>query len=60
MIERFRIDGGVNDYATIVEPTEHEDERRLLISEGYRPWSRYKIKAEENANYGKIEELWVK
>ena len=53
MIERFRIDGGVNDYAIIQEPDNHEDERKLLISEGYQLWSRY-------VKDGKKEELWVK
>lgn len=60
MIERFRIEYGVNDYATIIEPTEHEDERKQLMSEGYIPMSRYKIKAEDSPNYGKTEELWLK
>ena len=58
MIKRFRIDDGKNDYATIIDPEEHEDERKQLISEGYQPWSRYKIQAEEN--FGKIEELFVR
>ena len=54
MIEKFHIDGGTNDYATIKEPDKHEEEREQLISEGYKPWSRY-IKED-----GKQEELWVK
>ena len=53
MIEKFRIDGGVNDYATIKEPDKHEDERKQLIDEGYLPWSRY-------VKDGKEEELWLK
>ena len=53
MIEKFRIDGGVNDYATIQEPDEHKDKRKQLISEGYQPWSRYVYD-------GKQEELFVK
>lgn len=53
MIERFRIDGGVNDYAIIQEPDNHEDERNQLISEGYQPWSRY-------VEAGKKVELRVK
>ena len=60
MINKFRIDGGQNDYATIIEPDNHENERQQLISEGYMPWSKYKIKAKESENYGKVEELWMK
>ena len=53
MIEKFHIDGGVNDYATIQEPDNHEDERKQLTSEGYQLQSRY-------VKDGKQEELWVK
>lgn len=60
MIKKFRIDGGVNDYATIVEPDSHEDERKELISEGYMPWSRYKIKDKESEDFGKMEEIFVR
>ena len=60
MIKKFRLNGGQNDYATIVEPDKHEDERNQLIAEGYMPWSRYKIMTEESEDFGKIEELWLK
>ena len=60
MINRFRIEQGQNDYATIVEPELHENERQQLISEGYMPYARYTIKAEDNENFGKTEELFVR
>ena len=49
MIEKFKIDNGVNEYATLIEPT--EEERKQLISEGYQPWSRYQSRNPEH--YGK-------
>lgn len=51
---------GVNDYATVVEPDKHEDERQQLISEGYMSWGRYKVENEDRSDFGKIEELWMK
>jgi len=60
MIERFRIPHGKNDYAIILNPSEHEDERKQLISEGYLPCSRYQIRAKDSEDYGKTAELWVK
>ena len=60
MIEKFRIDFGLNDYATITEPEKHEDERKQLIDEGYMPYARYKIKAEKSEKFGKVEELFVR
>ena len=60
MIEKFRIDHGANDYATIIDPDNHEDDRKLLIDEGYLPWSRYTIKDKESENFGKTEELFVR
>ena len=59
MIDKFRIEAGQNDYATIIEPEKHEDERKQLIGEGYMPWGRYKIKA-EGTDFGKEEELFVR
>lgn len=53
MIDKFRISGGVNEYATIQNPDEHKEEREQLIKEGYQPWSRY-------LKDGHEEELWVK
>lgn len=60
MIERFRIDNGKNDYATVIEPDNHEDERQQLISEGYYPWCRYKIQAEDSEYFGKTQELFIR
>ena len=60
MIKRFRLDYGQNDYATIIEPEKHDDERKQLIDEGYMPWSRYKIRTEGTEDFGKIEELFVR
>jgi hypothetical protein len=60
MITKFTISGGQNEYATIVEPDKHEDERKWLLSEGYMPWSRYEIKAEGHKDFGKVEELWMR
>lgn len=60
LIKRFRIDCGQNDYATIIEPDAHEDERKQLIAEGYYPWCRYKIQAEKSEDFGKTEELFVR
>ena len=56
MVKKFKIDNGVNEYATLIEPT--EEERKQLISEGYQPWSRYQSRNPEH--YGKEEELWIK
>ena len=53
MIERWRITNGVNDYATITDPEEHEDERKQLEQEGYVLSSRY-------VKDGRREELWYK
>lgn len=54
MIKKFRLDNGLNDYATIYGPDDHEEERKQLIEEGYIPWSTYFTED------GEQEELWVK
>ena len=59
MITKFKIPGGVNDYATVTEPEAHPEERKILMEEGYQPWSTYTVKA-KGINYGKKEELWMK
>lgn len=56
MIEKFKIDNDVNEYAILIEPT--EEERKKLIAEGYQPWSRYQSRNPDH--YGREEELWVK
>jgi len=56
-IEYFSIDHS-NEYAAIIDPEEHEDERTRLMSEGYQPHSRYKTQLGEDK--GKTEELWVR
>ena len=56
MITKFKIPGGVNDYATVTEPETHPEERKILMEEGYQPWSTYTVKS-EGVNYGKKEEL---
>lgn len=53
MIEKWRLIGGLNDYATITDPEEHEDERRQLVNEGYTPLTRY-VKNDRH------EEIWFK
>lgn len=56
IIDRFRIDDGVNEYAVVIDIT--EEDRNQLIAEGYQPWSRYiSINPE---HYGREEQLWVK
>ena len=54
MIKKFRLDNGLNDYAIIYGPDDHEEERKQLIEESYIPWSTYFTKD------GEQEELWVK
>lgn len=53
LIEKWRLTNGLNDYATITDPEEHEDEVEQLIREGYTPLSIY----EKN---GRQEELFFK
>ena len=56
IIDRFRIDQGVNEYAVVIDIT--EEDRNQLIAEGYQPWSCYISRNPEH--YGREEQLWVK
>ena len=57
MIKKFKIE---YEYAIVVDPDNHEDERRQLFSEGYVSWKKHKIDNEFNENNGKIEELFYR
>ena len=56
MIEKFKNDNEVNEYAKLIELT--EEERRQIADEGYQPWSRYMSRDQEH--YGREEEIWIK
>lgn len=56
IIDRFRIDQGVNEYAVVIDIT--EEDRNQLIAEGYHPWSCYISRNPKH--YGREEQLWVK
>lgn len=48
----------VNDYAFVVDPTS-EDENQLKDS-GYFHFSSYTVMRENDPDYGKREEMWIR
>lgn len=58
ILNKYRIEHGVNDYATVIEPTENDNEQ--LTKDGYVRFSSFTIKDETSEHYGKYAELWIK
>lgn len=48
----------VNDYAFVINPTS-EDEKELKDS-GYCPFSSYTVMREDDPDFGKREEMWIR
>ena len=58
MVRKFNIDGGVNDYAEVIEPSQEEVEE--LVNDGYVPFSFCTIENKDSEYYGKTQQLWLK
>ena len=47
-----------NDYAFTIEPS--AEEKKALTDKGYVHFSTYQIMDENNPDYGRLEEMWIR